>query len=418
MDKFSSWMEEKLGPIAGKISANRGIMAISRSFTAILPVTMTGSLVTLVNYIRIGNLQETLAAAGITAAVNAIVAVTTNALALYLVTALGLVRGRDFVDESESRVVGFITLLVFLVMTPMTDGNFTHRYFGSAGLITAIIIGLIIPPLYKFLTEKGLAFHLPDSVPPFIADSFKAIPTTMVLVICGVLLNKVCNLVGYECLSALVMGTLGIPFKALSGSFFAMLILCFAVQLFWWFGIHGGMTVGSINSILFTPNTLENVAAGAEGKPLPHILTTGFGEICGGSLNQFACATAILFACKREDLRAIGKIGLIPSIFNISEPLRFGLPTVLNPYLFVPAVFSMPIAQIGGYILCSLGILARPRIASVFGTPIFLGAFMVGGVSALIYNIVVFIFYFLVWVIFLRMYENSRNKEDAELENM
>ena len=78
----------------------------------------------------------------------------------------------------------------------------------------------------------------------------------------------------------------------------------------------------------------------------------------------------------------------------------------------------MPIAQIGGYILCSLGILARPRIASVFGTPIFLGAFMVGGVSALIYNIVVFIFYFLVWVIFLRMYENSRNKEDAELENM
>ena len=418
MEKFTSWMEEKLGPIAAKISSSRSIMAISKSFTAILPVTMTGSLVTLVNYIKIGNLQDMLASAGITAAVNAIVAVTTNALALYLVTALGAIRARDYFEESESRLVGFVTLLVFLVMVPMTDGNFTHRYFGSAGLITAIIIGLVIPPCYKFLTEKGLAFHLPDSVPPFIADSFKAIPATIVMVVLAVLANKGCQLAGYDCLSHLIMGTLGIPFKALSGSFFAMWLLCLAVQLFWWFGIHGGMTVGAVSSILFTPNTLENVAAAAEGKALPHILTTGFGEICGGSLNQFACATAILFACKREDLRAIGKIGLVPSIFNISEPLRFGLPTVLNPYLFVPAVFSMPTAQVVGYILCKLGLLARPRIASVFGTPVFLGAFMVGGVSALIYNIFVFAFYFFVWVIFLKMYENQKNKEDEELRKL
>ncbi len=414
MEKFTNWMEEKVGPIAARIAANNSIRAVSKAFTALLPVTMTGSLVSLINYIKIGNLQDTFAAIGITDAVTLIVNVTINCMALYLVIALGIIRARDFVEESEARVVGFLTLLAFLILTPMPGGGFLHLYFGAAGLITAIIIGLTVPPLYKLLTSKGLTLRLPDSVPDFVADSFKGIPTGFVIVICGVIINKLCNLAGFMCLSELIMGTLGVPLRALTSNFLTGEFLSILNNLFWWFGIHGGMTVGQIQRILFMQPTIENIAAGAQGLPLPNIITGGFAELCGGSVHQLACVTALLIFCKREDLKAVGKIALAPAFFSISEPLRFGLPIVLNPYLFVPAVLYPPFMETVGYFLCKIGLLARPRIPYEFGLPVFVGAFAMGGISAVIYNIFVYVLEVFVWSIFLRMYENAKNREDLE----
>ena len=173
------------------------------------------------------------------------------------------------------------------------------------------------------------------------------------------------------------------------------------------------MVIGSVTNLLFTQATMENIAAGASGQPLPHILTTGLTTLSGGTENLAACVAILLFI-KRDDLKAIAKLGIVPAMFNISEPVRFGIPTVLNPTMFVPAVLTAPLIEILTYIVVSLGLVSRPRIAGMFGTPVFLDAFAMGGVSALIWSVICFVIRLLVWSFFLKILEAQRNREDSE----
>ena len=43
---------------------------------------------------------------------------------------------------------------------------------------------------------------------------------------------------------------------------------------------------------------------------------------------------------KSAHLRSIGKLGVVPALFNINEPVIFGSPIVMNPILFFPFVVA------------------------------------------------------------------------------
>lgn len=414
MADLKTVMKEKVEPKIRELSQAELINGISRAFSGILPVTMIGSLITLVNYIRIGNLQETLARIGVTAAVGTIVNFTTNCISLYLVFSLGSTMARFHYDENNSKTVGILSILAFLLMTPLYDGKgITLAYLGSRGMFTAIILGIVVPKLYRFLTTKGLIIKLPESVPKIIADSFNGIIPGFIIAILCIVVNSLVGLTGAECLSDLIMTLLQKPFTMLSGSIVTKVILTMCTSFLWFFGIHGGMVIGSVTTLLFTQATMENIAAGAAGQELPNIITTGMSTLAGGTENLVA-AVAILLFIKRDDMRAIAKLALVPALFNISEPIRFGLPTVLNPTMFVPAVFTSSLMDILTYIVVKIGLVSRPRIAGIFGTPVFLDAFAMGGISALIWSIVCFGIRLLIWTFFLKVYERQKNREDQE----
>ncbi|MBR0138172.1 MAG: hypothetical protein IJM15_07165, partial [Erysipelotrichaceae bacterium] len=143
MADLKSVMKEKVEPKIRELSQGELISGISRAFSGILPVTMIGSLITLVNYIRIGNLQEVLGQIGVTAAVGTIVNFTTNCISLYLVYSLGSTMARFHHEENQSKTVGILSLLAFLLMTPLYDGKaITLTYLGARGMFTAIIVGI------------------------------------------------------------------------------------------------------------------------------------------------------------------------------------------------------------------------------------------------------------------------------------
>ncbi|MGG7017699.1 UNVERIFIED_CONTAM: PTS transporter subunit EIIC, partial [Pseudomonas aeruginosa] len=54
----------------------------------------------------------------------------------------------------------------------------------------------------------------------------------------------------------------------------------------------------------------------------------------GGSGGTIVLIIAILLFSKRADYLTVGKLSLGPGIFNINEPIMFGLPVVLNPIMF------------------------------------------------------------------------------------
>lgn len=70
----------------------------------------------------------------------------------------------------------------------------------------------------------------------------------------------------------------------------------------------------------------------------------------------------VLMMCrsKAKSLSSIGKVGLVPSIFGINEPIIFGVPMIMNPYMMIPFVFGPVICAIISYEAMATGLVSLP----------------------------------------------------------
>ena len=103
-------------------------------------------------------------------------------------------------------------------------------------------------------------------------------------------------------------------------------------------------------SSFYTPIVLANMAANVKGAshffagdPMNSFV------IIGGSGATLGMAIWLAFG-SRAQLKEIGKVELVPAIFNINGPLLFGLPIVYNINLLVPFICAPLASGIVGYI--------------------------------------------------------------------
>lgn len=52
---------------------------------------------------------------------------------------------------------------------------------------------------------------------------------------------------------------------------------------------------------------------------------------------------AIFLASRRPDYRQVAKLALPSGLFQINEPILFGLPIIMNPVMFIPFILVQPI---------------------------------------------------------------------------
>ena len=104
-------------------------------------------------------------------------------------------------------------------------------------------------------------------------------------------------------------------------------------NLFFGFGIHQAVISGSLLDPFLLQNMQENMAAYANKEEIPHIINMAFKDtfaVMGGSGNTIALLIAIFIFSRRKDYKDFAKLSVTPAIFNISEPIIFGLPIVFN----------------------------------------------------------------------------------------
>ena len=63
---------------------------------------------------------------------------------------------------------------------------------------------------------------------------------------------------------------------------------------------------------------------------------------------------------KAKSLKAIGKLGIVPSFFGINEPVIFGAPLIMNPFMFLPFVFGPVVVAGLNYLAMSTGLVGLP----------------------------------------------------------
>lgn len=157
MEKFQALMEKSLVPFATKLSNNKILKAISGGFGMLLPVIMVGAIASLLSGLSITPYQEFITSSGLKPIFTYVTTYTTNMLSLYAVFAIGKTMAEQLDCEGQSSIIGVASLLMFLLLIPTgvaADGTAVANmidmtYLGSAGLFSAMILGVVVPAIYQ-----------------------------------------------------------------------------------------------------------------------------------------------------------------------------------------------------------------------------------------------------------------------------
>lgn len=142
------------------------------------------------------------------------------------------------------------------------------------------------------------------------------------------------------------------PLERVVQSLPGILLLMFVAQLFWVIGIHGNQMIKPIREPLLLGAITVNMSAFEQGKEVPNIITMPFWDVymsIGGSGLTIGLLIAVMIATKRKEMKEIAKLSIGPGIFNINEPVIFGMPIMLNPILAIPFIITPLVTGSIGY---------------------------------------------------------------------
>src|SRR5699024_10136205 len=92
----------------------------------------------------------------------------------------------------------------------------------------------------------------------------------------------------------------------------------------------------------------------------------------GGTGATLALLIAIFIVVRKEKkhpYRELAKISAPAGIFNINEPIIFGLPIVLNPIMFIPFITVPIILTITSYFALAVGLVPKTVVLVPWSTP-------------------------------------------------
>lgn len=245
---------------------------------------------------------------------------------------------------------------------------------GAVGIFIAIIMSFLCVRLYKFCIQKHIVIKMPDAVPEGVANSFTALIPAFMLAFAVMIVNGILISFGTDAFEVIAL-----PFgfvTDIANSWPGLVVIYFLMHSLWLVGIHGATIIAS----LITPIVLGNLEKNVNGANIPFA-----GEfanayaIIGGSGATLVFTILLAFMARSNQLKMLGRAAIVPAIFNINEPIIFGLPIVYNPYFAIP-FFLAPIASMTvAYFATTLNFV-RPIIAQQpWPTPVGIGAFIATG---------------------------------------
>jgi PTS system cellobiose-specific IIC component len=419
MEKFFTFLEEKLaGPMA-RLAEQRHLRAIRNGIVATLPIIIVGSFVLIIAF---PPLPQTW---GITqwAKENILTILlpyrmTMYIMSLYAAWGIGYSLSRSY--ELDGVSGGNLAVMTFL-MTLMpkigvADGlglAMPMGHLGGGGMFVAIVTSIIAVEIMRLVLKSGFKITMPDAVPSSVARSFEALTPTAAIVI---FMSVVTLVFGFDWHA--VMAKVLSPFVSTADTWFGIMVPVFLITLFWSAGIHGVSVVGSIARPVWTQLLDANTAAQAAGDALPHIAPEPFYQWfiwIGGSGATIGLVLLLAFAAKSKYGKSLGRTALAPGLFNINEPLIFGAPIVLNPILLIPFILAPIVMGTIAYIATALGMVGRVYILAPWTLPGPIGAYLATGGDwrAAVLNLLLILVSAVIYYPFFKIYDNQQ----LELEN-
>lgn len=344
---------DKIVSVMGKIAGNRYLVAIKNGMAVIIPVAIVGSFFTIATQLPIPAWTNFIKpyAAGLAIPVN----FSIGFMSVYACFAIAanLAESYEF-DKVSTGVVALMTYLILAIkpgtltaqaakLSNMAAGTvLPTTNFGAAGLFTAMLAAIITADIIRWCRKKNMVIKLPDGVPPAVINSFAALIPSVFL-IGGAWIIRVGLHFDVNAGLQWIFSPLAYFGKDNLASVIVPILL---VNIVWLFGIHGAALATPIFWPLWYPNLNANMAAiakGATAANAPHYMTEQFFQwfiYVGGAGATLALCILLAFFAKSSFGRTLGKATIIPGIFNINEPIIFGVPIVMNPFFAIPFVLA------------------------------------------------------------------------------
>ena len=390
---------DKLVMIAGKIQRNKYLQAITGALMATLGILMFASITLLLAVIPIDGYQSIITDTGIKQILLMPNNFATGALSLYVSFLVAYNLAKEF--GKDGLLAGISGLFSFLMVSPVGsyavgDSSVSAlplSWLGVQGLFTALIVSLVTTRIFIFVLEKNWTLKMPAGVPQNISNVFAGLFPAIISALVILIIGGIFKITMDTTVTEFIYSLLQIPLSRLGNSYWSLIILVFIQMIFWFLGLHGSNIVSPFITLLFLPLDLENLAAFEAGVALPNILGRQFYQLyagIGGAGGTLGLCFLLAFFAKSAKMKAIGKLGVVPGLFVVNEPVVFGLPLMYNFTMVVPFILTPVIQLVVAYFATIAGLV--PPASGVqmpgFGLPLGVSAFIQSGWRGAVLQIV------------------------------
>lgn len=419
-EKFTK-IFKKISPYISALSRNKYLQAISGGMMATLPITLIGSIAVLLLVFPLKFVTNTISALGLTGVLSTANTFTIGCLALYVAFLVGKNLVQQFIPEDDGTSAGIISLLSFLLVTPLGQtveevSAIPTTWLGSAGVFSAMIIGLVSGRIYVLAKQRGWTIKMPESVPPMVMKVFTGLIPSILIGVLFIIVNKLFSLTSFGSMHQAIYTILQTPLQNIGGSLPAMLIVVTLAQTLWFFGIHGTNVTNPIVTPIWLALDVMNLNAVMAGEVAPNIIGNAFFMTVtfGGTALGLV---VLMLRSKSKQYRQLGKLAVVPALFGITEPVIFGTPLVLNFKFAIPFIFNNAICIIIAYVLTVLNIVPRfMGTTYVFGLPIGFSAAIQGSIKIIILQLALQAFSILLWLPWFKSAEKEAMLSESKVE--
>lgn len=371
-----SKLEKVLMPLAEAIGRNKYLMSVRDGFLISTPLLIAGSIFLVIANFPIPAWTNWLSSVVINQATGETLAAfmskpsdaTFTIMAVFAVMGIGY----SFAKHMNSHpLFGAAVALMswFLLMPYIITGNVDGQavsltglslgWLGAKGIFMGIICAFTSVHIYSWVERKGWVIKMPAGVPPTVVESFSALIPAMVVMTVFFVANLIFGALGTNAFQ-IIFDFLQTPLLNLGDTLGAMVIAYIFLHFFWFFGVNGGSVVGAVFNPILQTLSLENLEFFKTGVGEGHIICQQFQDLFatfGGAGSTLSLVIAMILFCKSKRITQLGKLSLIPGIFNINEPIIFGLPIVLNPTMIIPFMLVPTLNIVISYFAMFLGLI-------------------------------------------------------------
>jgi PTS system cellobiose-specific IIC component len=421
----SNVLNEKIIPFFQRLSGSRHLVALRDGMTAAVPMIIIGSVFMIVAQFPIQGYQDFMAH---TFGSNWATVVQYPTNASFHIMGLVAVAGISYNLAKSYKVDAFSAMVVaigaFILTIPLRVDKAGAMWvplqqLDSSGLFIAILVGLFITDLYVWLVHKNLTIKMPSTVPPAVSNSFASLfPGALALILMWIIRMAV-EASPMKSIPNIINFVLQEPLSHLNNSLPGAIIVELFICLLWFFGIHGANTVSGVMMPIWLGAMTQNANAMQAGKALPNIVTQQFYDNfvhMGGSGATIGLAFMLAFLSKSKEFKTLGKLVVGPALFNVNEPIIFGMPVVMNYKLLLPFILAPMANVITTYTAMSTGIVAKTMGVMVPWTtpPIISGYLATGHLSGAVLQLVNIVIDGLIYYVFFKSMDRSHLAEEKD----
>lgn len=424
-------LESSIMVVGEKLNNNRILKVLRDAFMLAFPLTIFGSIMLVIaNFPYLEKIIGSESVVVLKDMLGPASTATMSVATVFVCLGIGYYLSKE--RDVEAIYGAAIALTAFFLLTPydapigdtgqMLNGVFNIDRLGAKGMFVGIFGSFLAAYLYSVIVKKNWTIKMPPSVPPAVSKSFAALIPAVITLSIFLIVRIVFTFTPWGNVHDFVYEIIQSPLTNLGKGLIATLIAIFAIQLLWFFGLHGQIIVNSVMDPIWNTLSLENFTAFQAGSELPNVVTKQFIETftvgLGGTGMTLIVILSILAFAKSKQLKEVGKLAAPAGIFNVNEPVIFGLPIVLNPMIVIPWILGPVLATLVAYLAMASGLVPLTTgVAVPWTTPVFLSGMLAtnslrGGILQLVQMGTVLV----VWYPFLKAFDKKTLIDEQEIE--